>query len=188
MDIIVDVDLTVADFVGAVCKLAGNPDRKIATKTDWFLTAYNDEIVKHIIEQLKQKEWWLKLPTITNANKGIAWLRGQGHNLIWVTVPYNGCLGWYNARSFWLDKNFNYKKHNEPLITVSNAEKYHIWADAIIDDMPDIVDTYGSHNPSAMCLTFKSELNSHLDRELVTWDDIMSMRYFWYGQHFKKGP
>ena len=181
MYIILDSDLTTADLVGAICKTTGYPDRNVATNWNWFRTEYPKEITQSLLGKMKTHEWWGQLPIIKDANKGVAWLRGQGHNIIWVTVPYPPCLGWTNARAEWLDRNFNNIKHNEPLITVSNAQKYHIRADVIIDDMPEIVDEYGSHHPQAKCLTFKSELNSNLNRELVTWEDIMQMRDLWYG-------
>lgn len=188
MRIIVDVDCTTGDFVGAVCKISGETDRNRCNRWDWFSQDYDKETVSAIKEAMRRPEWWNKFPVIKDANKGIAWLRGQGHDLVWVTVPFIYCEGWLDARRKWLMRNFNIVKHNEPLITVSNANKYLIDADAIIDDVPEIVDAYSSKHPKAKCITFRSEFNQHLDRELVTWEDIMGMRYFWYGKHFGKGP
>jgi len=187
MDVILDCDCTVADFVGAICKIAGETDRNRATSFDWFMKDYDQETRDRIKNRMISPEWWDEFNVIKDANKGVAWLRGQGHSLIWVTVPFQHCKGWLDARREWLDRNFNFKKHDEPLITVSNATKYHIKADVIIDDTPEVVDDYSVHHPKAICLTFGSEINRNLNRELVTWEQIMSMRELWYGQHYRKG-
>lgn len=188
MRIIIDCDCTVADFVGQVCREVGELDRNQANRWDWFLEDYNKETVSAIKTKMTTVEWWDKLPVITNSTRGIAWLRGQGHKLVWVTVPFRHCEGWYTARVRWLNRNFGIDRHDEPVVTISNSEKFLISADAIIDDVPEIVDNYGVHHPEAICLTFKSEMNRNLNRELVDWNKIMSMREFWYGTHYKKDP
>ena len=184
MRIIVDVDCTVADFVGAICRVVDVPDRSIAKEWDWFKSAYSPRQTEQVRKEMSDHRFWSKLPVIRDANKGIAWLRAQGHDIVWVTAPFRACFGWCDARREWLNRNFNIDKHNEPL--VFTKAKYLVGADVIIDDMPEIVDAYGAAHPDALCLTYWSELNCKTDREKVHWEDIMGIRFFWHGKHFGK--
>ena len=180
MKIIVDCDNVVADLVGGVCSLV-NEYRSTANEWNWFMN-YPEPKASKVREAMKSPGFWAELPLIEDSEKGIAWLRGNGHQLLWVTVPFPYCNQWVEARESWLIRNFRVDKHNEPIITVSNAEKYHIEADVIIDDMPRIIDEYSARRPEAKTCLFWSELNQNLNREMVNWEDIMSDASFLYGR------
>lgn len=187
MRIGIDVDCTTGDFVGAVCKLANDQDRNNATRYNWFETNYSETTKDLIAKELQTAAWWNTLPVIKDANKGIAWLRGQGHELVWITVPFRECRGWLDARREWLERNFQISRHKEPLITVSNGAKYLVSSlDVLIDDVPEIIDAFEAHNPESVGLLFGSELNRQFNRERVSWEDVMSMRFFWHGKYLGK--
>ena len=177
MDIIVDCDCTVIDFVGGILRIAGNPDRSLASEYDWFMTAYGDERAERIRWLLDyDSDYWQNLPALPGAQEGVADLREQGHNIIWVTKPYPKKYGWESDRRIWLNEFMGANLHNEPIIF--SGDKYLIHADAMIDDTISMVENWERDHPTGLGLIFGSEANRQSGFELVDWEDIMQMRFF----------
>lgn len=181
MDIIVDVDCTVADFVGGILRVAGETDRTAAKEFDWFTTAYGPEKAELIREALDDSTaFWQNLPMIPNAMDGIKWLREQGHKIMWVTSPYEGKYGWESDRRVWLNEHLAIGLFNEPLLFVENKQV--IEARAIIDDLRETVVNWEARHRSGLGIVFGSEMNRQLGHYLIGWKDIMNMRFFEQGK------
>jgi len=177
MRINVDVDCVVADFIGAICTLADQPNsRKLATKFNWYKTAYGPEVATRIEAWLNESSWWENLPMLDKAEEGIDFLRSQGHQITWCTAPRKICYGWVDARRNWLNKNFNAHKHRDAF--VPTHDKYLVQATAMIDDTAYMVRDWEKYNPKGMAFLYESEMNKNENIERVSWDSIMSMRFF----------
>lgn len=180
MKIIIDVDETVADFVGAlhqhllVCHPYLTPKYKVDC-WDWFR---KDSEVESIceFECMEQSKFWATLPVLPDAKEGIAYLRSQGHELIWCTMPYKDCYGWYDTRRKWLEEKMEIDIHKEPLLTVSGGEKYLIRATTIIDDRIPFVEAWEKKNNS-VGFVMASPINVGYHRR-YTWNDIIKDKFF----------
>jgi len=176
MRIILDVDCVVADFVGQVMSLVGRPtERHEANEWDWF-DNYPDKERILVRDALSKREFWETLPLIQNAIHGVNFLRENGHEIIWCSAPYKFCPVWLDARFKWLETHFRRSALEEPI--VPTKYKYLVGALAMIDDSPGWVDHWQEENPKGIGFVFKTELNRHLNRETVNWQDIMNMKFF----------
>ena len=179
MKILIDVDETVADFVGALQKNLHNhcphlDNQWIADCWDWFRKDEEVEInCNHWMEDWK---FWSGLEVLPEAKEGIAYLRSQGHELIWCTMPYKFCFGWLDARREWLCNQMQTNIYQEPLITVSGGEKYLIRATTIIDDRVPFVEAWEKKNNS-VGFVMASPINVGYHRR-YTWGDIKKDKFF----------
>ena len=181
MDILVDVDCVLGDFVGAVCQLAGDPDREKATGYNWFEHTYDEKKVKEIKYLLGHSAaFWQNLPLIPNAKEGIEFLRSQGHKITYLTAPYRPKYGWAWDRRFFLNNNFQIREHDENIIFTH--KKGMVRGLCLIDDLISNIDEWEAGNPQGLGLLFGSELSRQSGRELVNWEDIIGMRFFQRGK------
>ena len=172
MKIIVDVDVTTADFISAVQNILDETDRSTASEYNWYDEHPRGKIVRAAMEGYA---FWRHMELIENAVEGIQFLRSQGHKILWVTAPYKQCKEWYKAREEWLEENFKISSYQEPYIPI--REKYYIRADIMIDDNIEWIKEWENNNPKGIGFIFKSELHQHY-KETYTWKDIMSMSFF----------
>jgi 5'(3')-deoxyribonucleotidase len=174
MDIIVDVDGVVADFVTAVDNIV--PHKGEVREWHWW-NKYSKEESRKINQALTQREFWDNLPVIKDAKEGIQFLRNNGHQIIWVTAPFSHCTEWVDARHKWLEKNFQRSQLEEPI--VYTRAKYLIKATAMIDDCVEWVEEWENNwkfEPT-VGYTFYSEID-HSPRRKYTWQDIMKEQLF----------
>jgi 5'(3')-deoxyribonucleotidase len=177
MRIIVDVDCVVADFVRAITEIYDPELLTLSKPKDWdWFRKINDETSKKVESHMRDERFWDSLPTISGAPEGVAHLRSHGHELVWCTMPYAECHGWYDARRRWLERHFGIHTYQEPLITISGGQKYMVKATTIIDDRVDFVESWEKANNS-IGYVFASEMNTKYHRR-YTWKDIINESFF----------
>lgn len=178
MRILVDVDDTVSDFEGSLRQLLECypelKDRYKADSWDWFRKDHKVEAVCE--EALADWGFWRQLPLLSGAGEGIAYLRSQGHELMWCTMPYKKCFGWADARREWLEEKLQINLYKEPLITVSGGEKYLVRATTIIDDKVPFVEAWEKKNNSiGFVIAASTNVGYH---QRYTWEDIIKNKFF----------
>lgn len=179
MKILIDVDETVADFVGELQRRLGTECPYLdgfwkADCWDWFRK--DEEVEANCNNWMEDWKFWSNLPVLPDAKEGIAYLRSQGHELIWCTMPYKPCFGWLDARREWLENKMDIKSYREPLITVSGGEKYLLRATTIIDDRVKFVEAWEEIN-KGVGFVMASPINIGYHRR-YTWKDIMKHNFF----------
>lgn len=168
-NIIVDVDCTVADFVGAMMTaLKDKRDRKeLDLHWNWF--EHNPKVE----DIMSDGDFWLGLPLIDKAHESIELLREQRHKIVWVTRPSSKCFGWLDLRKQWLQRHFDYRGYREPV--VATGDKWLVDADIMIDDYIPFVLEWEKHHPEGKGFLFASELNKHSHRRRYNWQEITSL-------------
>lgn len=178
MNILVDVDGVLTDFVGAVLKLVNKTKRSEADHWNWWYKYYSPEESKYIEETLKlSHSFWLDLPLVDNAVQGINYLRSHGHKITYCTAPYRSKYGWADDRRILLEKHFNISDHQEDIIFTQS--KHMVKADCMIDDLITNIEGF-EKNQKGVGFLFTSSFNTHLTREKFDWTKIMNKKFFQY--------
>lgn len=181
MRIIVDVDLTVGNYIEATLaleeKFTGTKIDREKRVLEWDWHQKGDPALKEFISaEMDKPNFWLTMPLIPDAKEGVAYLRSQGHQLIWCTKPRESCIGWADYRRQWIDNNFQFRSFNEPY--VPTEDKWLIQASVMIDDYVPYVEKWEKHNKNGIAFVFASPLNKEYQGPRHNWKDIMSMPFF----------
>ena len=163
----IDVDGVLADFAGALLEefpleLPENPSWDI-------IKLYDPEQREAVYDRLADPLWWANLPVIDGAKEGIRYLRGLGHDLSYVTAPWDSCEGWVHARREWLNRHFDVPV--EKVFPVK--KKYLVPSNYLIDDKPDNISEYSRECPESKAYLYDTPFNQSFDwPHRVTWDRI----------------
>ena len=163
----IDVDGVLADFAGA---LLDEFPLDLPEHPPWdIIKLYPPEVRSEVYERLSDPAWWVELPLVDGAKEGIRYLHGLGHELVYVTAPWDGCEGWEDARREWLRRHFDVP----PELVHPIKEKYLVPANYLIDDKPENVSSYSHERPDATVYLYETLFNQNFRWPLrVTWARI----------------
>lgn len=165
--ILIDVDGVTADLVTAVYE-AIDSDKDPKSLRQWdFLELLSKEQESHARELMNSPDFWSGLPVIDGAKRAIKHLKDFGHQIVWVTSPWESCLGWETARRNWIRNNFG---DDDIVIT---RDKGHIQGDVFIDDKPQNVEEWKKANPQGKALLFDAPHNREVYHlSTFSWRDV----------------
>lgn len=164
----IDVDGVLADWVGAI---TDEFPLEIPEDPPWdILGLYPPEEKQQIVEsRLNDPDWWETIPVMDGAKEGMAYLKALGHEIKFVTAPWESCPNWKGARTNWLIRHFG--AHPDQVHAIS--EKWKVPGDYLIDDKMENVKEYKLHHPQSTCFLYDNRFNQ---REYwsprVTWATI----------------
>lgn len=163
----IDCDGVLADWTGSLFEefpldVPDNPPWDV-------VKLYDDPTKQKIYDRLADPEWWFNLSVMDGAKAGIAYLEGMGHELVYVTAPWDSCEGWEDARRAWLTKHFSVP----PEKVFPYKDKWRVEAHYLIDDRPKNIEEYAEHHPRATSLLYDSPFNQNFAwPHRVTWATI----------------
>ena len=170
MKFLSDVDGVAADFVQRVLDVTGSPLRP-EDITQWdVLGMLSVEQREDAIEAMSSPTFWASLEVLDGAKRGVDHLVGLGHELVWVTSPWDSCPGWDVARRGWLREHFG---EHDVIIT---SAKHHVVGDVFIDDKPKHVVDWQKAHPDKRAFLYDAPHNRGTSLPRVTWDQ---MRRIW---------
>ncbi len=141
--ILVDVDNTICDFTGAVCREASTIlDRRVDSSeiTQWNLRAalnLTSKQIKALYSAIHRKDFCLSLEPLPGAVTAVKKLRSLAF-VSFVTSPWDTSSYWMWERAQWLRTFFE----ADPIDIVHTHKKWCVNGDVIIDDRPSNV-TFG---------------------------------------------
>lgn len=178
MKIIVDVDEVTCALIKAICQICDkNPDTEALQWNFWEL--WEEEEAADVERAFRDHKWWRHLPTLPLAQEGIAYLRSQGHQIIWVTRPYEHCFGWVDARRAWLQDKFEIDKHGDHFHPTAHKED--IDGDCMLDDVLGHLEPWRENHPQGKAFLFDSYHNrttSSPFERLSSWYQVMNSWFF----------
>jgi 5'(3')-deoxyribonucleotidase len=164
MRLLLDVDGVVANMVLALLNAIGSKSTPSDFPTWDVLKALPKEEHDRAIEVLEDPSFWLNLPLVEGAKRGVQELRDQGYEVVWVTAPWKSCPGWDEARRSWIRKHFG--PDDEIIIT---ADKQTVDGDLFIDDKPDNVESWKKAHPGKPAFLFNTPHNKDSDLRRCSW-------------------
>ena len=163
----IDVDGVLADFAGA---LLDEFPLDLPEKPPWdIIKLYDPERREAVYDRLADPRWWVNLPVIDGATAGIKYLKSLGHELTYVTSPWDGCEGWEDARRVWLNQYFGVP----PEDVFPDKEKAKYEGDYLIDDKPQNIQEWSAANPQGTAFLYENLFNQRFDWPTrLTWGRI----------------
>jgi 5'(3')-deoxyribonucleotidase len=149
---------------------ASGTDKSPEDFKSWdVLDELTKEQKKEALLAMSTEEFWRGLPVMDGAKKGVRHLRNFGHQIVWVTSPWESCSGWERARRAWIREHFG----DDDIVITSS--KGHVQGDVFIDDKPKNVREWRKSNPRGRALLFSAPHNLDEDLTHFTWDDVGSL-------------
>jgi len=167
MKILCDADGVAADMVPALFD-AMKDNLKVEDFPDWnIFERFTKEQNEEKDEILGDPMFWANLPLVDGAKKAIRLLKAAGHDIVWVTAPWDACVGWEEARRFWIRENFGDDKVH------TTHDKEEIEGDLFIDDKPDNIKKWKAAHPSKKAFLFDTPHNKKFnDAPRFSWDKV----------------
>lgn len=135
--ILLDVDNTIADFTGAVCReasdIAGREINPLEV-TGWHLPTsfgFSQKEAKALYSRISKKGFCLNIEPLAGAVQAVQKLKQLGE-VVFVTSPWDSSPYWMHERNQWL-QNFH---DAEPSAIIYTHKKHLIYGEVIIDDRP----------------------------------------------------
>lgn len=174
MRVLVDVDGVLAVFTDPILEAVGSKYRNDdVLGWDFFKDLMTEEERVAAFKILDGPEFWRTLPKMPGASEGIIALRGFGHEVLYVTSPWQSCATWYGQRRDWLRGN-GFLESDRQLVV--STRKDIIQADVLIDDRTDHVLDYEEANPNAMAILFDQPYNrGAVVRRRARWPKIVEL-------------
>lgn len=173
--ILVDVDGVLADFSQHVItrlRLGAKLKRDDIDRWDIFGLIEEKFSIHHkklALELMEDITFWRRLPLMPGAKEGVAALIEGGYEVVFVTSPWDSCVGWNVARWQWLEEHFDCKPHQ---LVITHA-KYLVHGYTLIDDKVSHVEEWNERHVDKAML-FKAPYNNN-DAHL-RWDWPMIVR------------
>ncbi len=171
--ILLDVDGVCADFTGELLRQVGS-SLTLQDITQWNLLALlSEDQRQQALELLSTAKFWRHLPVMVGAERGYAELCRAGHEICFATSPWISCKEWGHARREWLRENFDIR--NEQLIIT--ADKSWLAGDAMIDDKPENLEAWDTHNSLGRLILFDAPYNQDASTRFLRcgWADIIKL-------------
>lgn len=162
MRLLCDIDGVCADYVGgliqAIDDICGKKiQRESLTTWDFFESLPLTDIDKAFLrEEINAPGFCQSLKVLPGAKEGITAIKKLGIEVLFVTAPYVTSPSWCHERSNWLISNGFAANHNEIIHT---AAKHAISGDVLVDDNPDNVRAWETHNPNGTGIIFRAPYN-----------------------------
>lgn len=169
-----DVDGVCAQFIEPLIEQTQITSFTAATLPQWHLDPLLTEAEKEKVEALlRQRYFWDSLPVMPGAQDAIQNLRGDGHEIVFVTSSWPSCSEWASARIAWLQRRFSAHR-NDVVIT---SRKSIISGDVFIDDKESHVLNWAA-TPGAEHTAFLFKAPYNRKHDVVDWDLIAT----WFPQ------
>lgn len=184
MNILLDVDGVLADFIGLALSeinritwpLGKAFGRAAVVKRD-MITALGLEDNRQEIESVFcELGFATRIEPIDGAVAGIKALAEAGNNIFAVTAPMPGSVSWTYERDKWLIDHF--KIHPREVLHVRSYAKHLVTGDVFVDDDPDTVRRWAATNPDCLAVLFGQPHNVSERTDLVwvkNWSNLVSL-------------
>jgi 5'(3')-deoxyribonucleotidase len=136
MRILLDVDGVMADFSqGVIDRLRLRTKLTPEDITQWDIFGLLEEKFsfyhkKLALELMDVPDFWRRLPCVDGAYDAYIAIEAMGHEIVFVTSPWDSCHGWNVARRLWLEEHFGITKDQ---LVITHA-KHLVRGDILIDD------------------------------------------------------
>jgi 5'(3')-deoxyribonucleotidase len=122
-------------------------------------------------EVLSDPHFWMTLPPVPGSQEAIEALQAAGHDIHWVTSPYD-LHGWDAIRRSWLRRNFD----TPPDHVTITAAKYLVDGDYFVDDKLVHVQRWAAcrHKPQRAFLFETPYTCLELWEPKISWEKIKS--------------
>jgi 5'(3')-deoxyribonucleotidase len=131
--ILLDVDGVLADFTGALLRVANyitGGHRKASDVSTWDLfSPYSDSVRIELVHEIDKPNFCYALSPLPGAHQGVRGLRKLGHVLA-VTAPWKTSDTWCYERTKWLEHYFGFAANDVLHVT----DKFRVRGDVLIDD------------------------------------------------------
>ena len=168
--ILVDVDGVLADFSQHVInKLRLRKEMTVEDVTQWDIFSLLEEKFspyhkKMALEMMDDMSFWKTLPVMDGAKEGVQSLLYMGYEVVFVTSPWDTCIGWNVARYKWLQEHFNCQPHQ---LVITHA-KYLVHGLTLIDDREAHIEEWCSRHGAHSAMLFGAAYNQ--DAPFLRWD------------------
>lgn len=165
--ILLDVDGVVSDMVPTLFEEMSG-DLKVEDFPDWdIFSQMTKEQQDEAYKILEDPLFWTNLPLIDGAKKAVRLLKAAGHDIVWVTTPWDSCRGWGDARRFWIRENFG----DDRVVATHDKEKED--GDVFIDDKPSNVKRWAAAHPDKKAFIFDTPHNKkYTGAPRFSWDKV----------------
>lgn len=171
MDILIDVDGVVADFVGGLLDAINSSLKATDITVYWMFELLSPEERKQATSIMSEPSFWRCLRPIDRAIEGVEKLREAGHSILWATHPWSCCRGWCDARRDWLYQHF---AADDDEILFGSA-KYRIAGDVLIDDNPKFIKSWQIAYDKGCALLYSQPYNRSFhwpENRQFTWEKL----------------
>src|SRR3990167_5308049 len=170
--VLVDIDNVVGDFVPHIFhqlaeRQIEGPPPSCADCWNFFKHRFTSEAHNATIEMLNNESFWATMPLVPGAKEAVELLQAVGHEIIFVTTPWEDCVGWHWHRTDWIRRNLG--KYS----VVTTADKHVVDGSVLIDDRPENLLAWRQHQPG-MPLLF-DQLHNRADQsgfKRFTWSEV----------------
>lgn len=181
MRIVLDCDGVLGLFVKPLWDELGKDFSEV---DDWDIWKYMSPVEKKLAQHITaDHRWWRGLPVKDGALEGVFRLKEAGHDIHVVTSPFLSCLGWSDARRWWLKKHFAFDHKHVHI----SAAKFMYDADVFVDDKPEHVTAWLSERHRGKMHVESREpvsllMDSHHNKDFewpcrFTWDELTTPAY-----------
>lgn len=152
---LLDVDGVLANFSQYVIDTAG-VNMTLADITQWDLFSLMGDKGREAKRCLKDPNWWSEIQPMPGAQRAIERIR-ENYHVVAITAPWLSCIGWGEARRFWLDLHFDI----EPRDVIIASQKELVRGALFIDDKPETVKAWHLANPNSNAFLFDAAYNQN---------------------------
>jgi 5'-nucleotidase len=167
MRLLIDMDSVTVELMPYWLNLYNQEYGESLTKeqiTDWNL----ERIAKRgnvILDYLERPGFFLNPPPVTGAIEYITKLKGDGHDVVFVTT----CQAGHTDKLAWLKKHFLSHNHRHVIFA---TRKELVLGDVLLDDGP-----HNLNHPHALNVCFDQPWNRHVetDHRVHSWPDFYQL-------------
>lgn len=170
---LVDVDEVLIDFqspVLAVMEKVTGVRREPSSFEAWDIFAVlSDEECKEVFDVIRQPGFCLSLDPIPGAVEGIRQIR-EFCDVYAVTSPFSSPT-WVYERTQSLQRYFGFETHQ----VVNASSKQVAYGDALLDDKPFHVETWGKEHPGGLAMLWDIPNTRKMgldDKRVRSWDEV----------------
>lgn len=146
MDILLDMDGVIVDFVGGCSRIASSLgiEKEFLSgleKGEFLLEElFPGEAFNSFKREVEKPGFWLALAPMPGAVETIKSLHDHNHELIIVTAPYNHSPRCYYEKVMWVNEYLPFINTRESFIGTS--AKYRVRGDLLVDDQGKNIDKF----------------------------------------------
>ena len=143
MRILVDCDGVCNHFLADLYAALGVEYRPEEIWTNDFGKLFGRQKKAEADDLMLQPSFWAEILPRRDAQDAIDRLRTDGHDLVWVTSPWESCVGWETVRRGWLRRHFSV--HPDHVAIMRRKEL--VDGDAIIEDKDENLYAWAQERP-----------------------------------------
>ena len=126
--------------------------------------------VQQAYDLMESPGFWAQIPPMEEAQEACEELRADGHDLVWVTKPWESCIGWETVRRGWLYRHFRTPPDNvAPL-----GRKELIGGHCLIEDKAQNLEAWKVEHMHGLAFLYPQPYNEGVDLfERLDWPAIV---------------